>query len=41
MFQGPLPEHVITALTAILGLDDAEATGVEEAMLQFAGEGAT
>ncbi|CAO1940829.1 unnamed protein product [Urochloa humidicola] len=37
--EGPLPEHVIAALTAFLDLDDTEADLMTEALIEQAGEG--
>ncbi|CAN6180490.1 unnamed protein product [Urochloa humidicola] len=39
MFTGPLPEHIIAALTAIFGLEDDGAEMLNEALLEHAGEG--
>nr|TKW29822.1 hypothetical protein SEVIR_3G420500v2 [Setaria viridis] len=40
MFQGPLPETIVAALTAIFGLDDEGADMIEEALLNHAGTAA-
>jgi hypothetical protein len=37
MFQGPLPQHVIAALTALFDLDNEETGMVDNALLQHAG----
>jgi hypothetical protein len=37
MFQGPLPQHVIAALTALFDLDNEETEAVDNALLQHAG----
>jgi hypothetical protein len=37
MFQGPLPQHVIAALTARFDLDNEDAEVVDNALLQHAG----
>jgi hypothetical protein len=37
MFQGPLPQHVIAALTALFDLDNEYADVVDNALLQHAG----
>jgi hypothetical protein len=37
MFQGPLPQHVIAALTALFDLDNEDAEVVDNALLQHAG----
>ncbi|CAN6328777.1 unnamed protein product [Urochloa humidicola] len=39
MFVGPLPEHIIAALTAIFDLEDDGADVLNEALLEHAGEG--
>ncbi|CAN6217852.1 unnamed protein product [Urochloa humidicola] len=39
MFIGPLPEHIIAALTTIFGLEDEGAEMLNEALLEHAGEG--
>jgi hypothetical protein len=38
MFQGPLPEHVVAALTALFGLDDDGAEVLDDALLHHAGQ---
>ncbi|CAO2170287.1 unnamed protein product [Urochloa humidicola] len=40
MFTGPLPESIMTAMTAIFDLDDEDAEEVNDAMLRHAGEAA-
>ncbi|CAO2144082.1 unnamed protein product [Urochloa humidicola] len=40
MFTGPLPESIMTAMTAIFDLDDEDADEVNDAMLRHAGEAA-
>jgi hypothetical protein len=37
MFQGPLPQHVIAALTALFDLDNKDADLIDNALLQHAG----
>jgi hypothetical protein len=37
MFQGPLPQHVIAALTALFDLDNEETGAVDNALLQHTG----
>ncbi|CAN6372184.1 unnamed protein product [Urochloa humidicola] len=39
MYTGPLPEHIIAALTTIFGLEDEGAEMLNEALLEHAGEG--
>ncbi|CAN6342745.1 unnamed protein product [Urochloa humidicola] len=39
MFTGPLPEHIIAALTTIFGLEDEGVEMLNEALLEHAGEG--
>ncbi|CAO2145654.1 unnamed protein product [Urochloa humidicola] len=39
MFTGPLPENIMTAMTAVFDLDDDEAEEVNDAMLHHADEG--
>ncbi|CAO2147682.1 unnamed protein product [Urochloa humidicola] len=39
MFTGPLPEHIIVALTTIFGLEDEGEDMLNEALLERAGEG--
>ncbi|CAN6249830.1 unnamed protein product [Urochloa humidicola] len=39
MFTGPLPEHIIAALTTIFGLEDEGADMLNAALLEHAGEG--
>lgn len=38
MFQGPLPEQVVAAMTTIFGLDDDGAALLDDTLLQHAGE---
>jgi hypothetical protein len=38
MFQGPLPAHIVAALTAIFDIDDDDANTLDDALLQHAGE---
>lgn len=38
MFQGPLPQDVIAALTAAFNLDDPVAEELDEAMARVAGD---
>jgi hypothetical protein len=38
MFQGPLPEHVVAALTALFGLDDDGTEALDDALLHHAGQ---
>lgn len=38
MFQGPLPQEVIAALTAAFNLEDIHADDLDEAMAAVAGE---
>ncbi|CAN6362519.1 unnamed protein product [Urochloa humidicola] len=39
MFQGPLPQHIIAALTIAFNLDDTGADELDEALAAVAGEG--
>ncbi|CAO2142046.1 unnamed protein product [Urochloa humidicola] len=39
MFTGPLPEHVIAAMTTIFDLDDEGADALNDALIEHAGEG--
>jgi hypothetical protein len=39
MFNGPLPPHVIAALTAIFGIDDDEQDAMDAALISLVGEG--
>ncbi|CAN6175554.1 unnamed protein product [Urochloa humidicola] len=39
MFQGPLPQHIVAALTVAFNLDDIEADELDEALTAVAGEG--
>ncbi|CAL5056006.1 unnamed protein product [Urochloa decumbens] len=39
MFQGPLPQHIIAALTIAFNLDDTGAEELDEALAAVAGEG--
>ncbi|CAN6336086.1 unnamed protein product [Urochloa humidicola] len=39
MFVGPLPEHIIAAMTTIFELDDEGADLLNEALLEHAGQG--
>lgn len=38
MFRGPLPEHIVAAMTAIFELDDDGINVLDEALLQHARE---
>ncbi|CAO2040102.1 unnamed protein product [Urochloa humidicola] len=40
MFKGPLPERIIATLTTIFGLEDDGAEMLNDALLEYAGEGA-
>ncbi|KAG2629110.1 hypothetical protein PVAP13_3KG437701 [Panicum virgatum] len=37
MFRGPLPEHIMAAMTAIFNLDDDDADMLDDALIQHAG----
>jgi hypothetical protein len=37
MFRGPLPPHIVGALTAIFSLDDDDTDMLDDALLQHAG----
>jgi hypothetical protein len=37
MFTGPLPPHIVEALTAIFNLDDDDTDVLDDALLQHAG----
>lgn len=39
MFNGLLPPHIITALTAIFGIDDDEQDAMDAALISLVGEG--
>lgn len=39
MFNGPLPEHVVVALTALFGIDNEFVQQLDEAMLELVGNG--
>ncbi|CAN6354033.1 unnamed protein product [Urochloa humidicola] len=39
MFTGPLPEHVIAAMTTIFDLDDEGVDALNDALIEHAGEG--
>ncbi|CAN6356068.1 unnamed protein product [Urochloa humidicola] len=39
MFVGPLPEHIIAAMTTLFGLDDDGAELLNETLLEHVGEG--
>ncbi len=39
MFDGPLPAHVIAALTTIFGIDDEEQETMDAALISLVGEG--
>ncbi|CAN6343054.1 unnamed protein product [Urochloa humidicola] len=38
MFTGPLPEHIMSAMTAVFDLDDEDAEEVNDALLRHADE---
>jgi len=37
MFRGPLPEHIMAAMTVIFDLDDDDADMLDDALIQHAG----
>lgn len=39
MFNGPLPAHIIAALTAIFNLEESVDTELDDALIGLAGEG--
>ena len=39
-FSGPLPEHILAAMTALFNLDDDDDDLVHDALIQYAGEAA-
>jgi hypothetical protein len=41
MFRGPLPPHIVGALTAIFNLDDDDTDKLDDALLQHAGTAVT
>lgn len=36
-FSGPLPEHIVAAMTALFNLEDEDDDAVHEALLQYVG----
>ena len=39
-FSGPLPEHILAAMTALFNLDDDDDDLVHDALIQYVGEAA-